>query len=154
MLIHKLLGRFEPFFKLNDYTVSVQEYAENRSNNAVAKVNITVNSQTEVVTAEGDGPVNALDIAIRKALARFYPQISEVKLVDYKVRVLDSDNATAAKVRVLIESADQNSSWTTVGVSTDIIDASWRALCDAIEYKLLQDSQGLKHKAAKQKAVA
>ncbi len=154
LLIHKLLGRFEPFFKLNDYTVSVQEYAENRSNNAVAKVNITVNSQTEVVMAEGDGPVNALDIAIRKALARFYPQISEVKLVDYKVRVLDSDNATAAKVRVLIESADQNSSWTTIGVSTDIIDASWRALCDAIEYKLLQDSQGLKHKAAKQKAVA
>jgi 2-isopropylmalate synthase len=70
------------------------------------------------------------------------------------VRVLDSDQATAAKVRVLIESADQNSSWTTIGVSTDIIDASWRALCDAIEYKLLQDSQGLKHKAAKFKATA
>ena len=154
LLIHKLLGRFEPFFVLNDYKVSVQEYAENRSNNAVAKVNITVNNQTEAVTAEGDGPVNALDKAIRKALERFYPTLSQVKLVDYKVRVLDSDKATAAKVRVLIESADQNSSWTTIGVSTDIIDASWRALCDAIEYKLLQDSQGLKHKAAKQKAVA
>jgi 2-isopropylmalate synthase len=143
LLIHKLLGRFKPFFALNDYKVSVQEYAENRSNNALASVNITVNGQIEAVTAEGDGPVNALDKAIRKALERFYPQISEVKLVDYKVRVLDSDQATAAKVRVLIESADQNRSWTTIGVSTDIIDASWRALCDAIEYKLLQDS----HKA-------
>ena len=149
LLIHKLLGRFESFFVLNDYKVSVQEYAENRSNNAVAKVNITVNNQTEAVTAEGDGPVNALDKAIRKALERFYPQIREVKLIDYKVRVLDSDKATAAKVRVLIESADQHRSWTTIGVSTDIIDASWRAMCDAIEYKLLQDSQ-----IAKRLAVA
>ena len=139
---------------LNDYKVSVQEYAENRSNNAVAHVNITVSNQTEAVTAEGDGPVNALDKAIRKALERFYPQISEVKLVDYKVRVLDSDKATAAKVRVLIESADQNSSWTTIGVSTDIIDASWRALCDAIEYKLLQDLHDLKYKDTKFKATA
>ena len=147
LLIHKLLGKFEPFFVLNEYKVSVQEYAENRSNNALAQVNITVGNQTEAVTAEGDGPVNALDIAIRKALARFYPQISEVKLVDYKVRVLDSDKATAAKVRVLIESSDQNSSWTTIGVSTDIIDASWRAMSDAIEYKLLQDSQTVSCKA-------
>ena len=154
LLIHKLLGRFEPFFELNDYKVSVQENSTERSNNAVAKVNITVDKQLESVSAEGDGPVNALDKAIRKALERFYPQISEVKLVDYKVRVLDSDQATAAKVRVLIESADQNRSWTTIGVSTDIIDASWRALCDAIEYKLLQDSQGLKHKDAKLKATA
>ena len=160
LLIHKLLGRFEPFFVLNDYKVTVQEkmnaqeYAENRSNNALASVNISVSNQIEAVTAEGDGPVNALDKAIRKALERFFPQIAQVKLVDYKVRVLDSDQATAAKVRVLIESADHNSSWTTIGVSTDIIDASWRALCDSIEYKLLQDSQGLRHKAAKQKAVA
>jgi 2-isopropylmalate synthase len=148
LLIHKLLGRFQPFFVLNDYKVSVQENSAERSNNALAKVNITVDGQLESVSAEGDGPVNALDKAIRKALERFYPQISEVKLVDYKVRVLDSDQATAAKVRVLIESADQNRSWTTIGVSTDIIDASWRALCDAIEYKLLQDSQVAKRLAA------
>ena len=147
LLIHKLLGRFEPFFVLNDYKVSVQEYAENRSNNAFASVNITVNNQSEAVTAEGDGPVNALDTAIRKALERFYPQIAQVKLVDYKVRVLDSDQATAAKVRVLIESADQNSSWTTIGVSTDIIDASWRALCDSIEYKLLTEARITKYQA-------
>ena len=148
LLIHKLLGRFEPFFVLNDYKVSVQENSAERSNNAVAKVNITVDNQLESVTAEGDGPVNALDKAIRQALARFYPTLSQVKLVDYKVRVLDSDKATAAKVRVLIESADQNRSWTTIGVSTDIIDASWRAMCDAIEYKLLQDSQVAKRLAA------
>ena len=141
LLIHKQLGHFQPFFELNEYTVSVQEFSETRSNNAVAHVNITVKGQVEVATAEGHGPVNALDIAIRKALARFYPQISHVKLIDYKVRVLDSDKATAAKVRVLIESADQNTSWTTIGVSTDIIDASWRALSDAIEYKLLLDSK-------------
>ena len=147
LLIHKQLGRFQPFFELNDYTVNVHENSSERSNNAVAKVKITVANQIESVTAEGDGPVNALDKAIRKALERFYPQISEVRLVDYKVRVLDSDKATAAKVRVLIESADQHSSWTTIGVSTDIIDASWRAMLDAIEYKLLQDSQIAKHKA-------
>ena len=141
LLIHKQLGHFQLFFELNEYTVSVQEFSETRSNNAVAHVNITVKGQVEVATAEGHGPVNALDIAIRKALARFYPQISHVKLIDYKVRVLDSDKATAAKVRVLIESADQNTSWTTIGVSTDIIDASWRALSDAIEYKLLLDSK-------------
>lgn len=141
LLIHKLLGKFEPFFVLNNYKVSVQENSSERSNNAHAIVNITVGKQLESATAEGDGPVNALDIAIRKALSRFYPTIAQVKLVDYKVRVLDSDQATAAKVRVLIESADHNRSWTTIGVSTDIIDASWRALCDAIEYKLLQDSQ-------------
>ena len=149
LLIHKQLGHFQPFFELNDYKVSVQEFSESRSNNAVAKVKITVAGQVESATAEGDGPVNALDKAIRKALERFYPQISEVKLIDYKVRVLDSDKATAAKVRVLIESADQHRSWTTIGVSTDIIDASWRAMCDAIEYKLLQDSQ-----IAKRLAVA
>ena len=147
LLIHKLLGKFEPFFVLNNYKVSVQENSSERSNNALAIVNITVGKQLESATAEGDGPVNALDIAIRKALSRFYPTIAQVKLVDYKVRVLDSDQATAAKVRVLIESADQNRSWTTIGVSTDIIDASWRALCDAIEYKLLQDSQKMELQA-------
>ena len=149
LLIHKQLGRFQPFFELNEYTVSVQEFSETRGNNSVAKVKITVANQIESVSAEGDGPVNALDIAIRKALARFYPQVSEVKLIDYKVRVLDSDKATAAKVRVLIQSTDQNTNWTTIGVSTDIIDASWRAMLDAIEYKLLQDSQ-----VAKRLAVA
>jgi 2-isopropylmalate synthase len=83
--------------------------------------------------------VNALDNAMRSALERFYPAIKQVRLTDYKVRVLDTDRATAANVRVLIESADQYESWTTIGVSTDVIDASWRAMMDAIEYKLMRD---------------
>jgi 2-isopropylmalate synthase len=102
-------------------------------------IKIKVDSQEEITAAEGDGPVNALDKAVRKALERFYPRIAEVKLTDYKVRVLDSASATAAKVRVLIESTDGTEVWTTVGVSTDIIDASWRALVDSIEYKLIKD---------------
>ncbi len=140
LLIYKLLGQFKPFFKLDGYSVNISDSGLN-DNNAQATVKITVNGQNETLTAEGDGPVNALDIAIRQALEHFYPQLSEVKLIDYKVRVLDSNQATASKVRVLIESADKHSSWTTIGVSTDIIDASWRAMCDSIEYKLLCDSQ-------------
>jgi len=85
--------------------------------------------------------VNALDLAMRKALERFYPAIREVKLTDYKVRVLNSDAASAAKVRVLIESTDNLESWTTIGVSTDIINASWLALVDAVEYKLVRDQE-------------
>ena len=91
--------------------------------------------------AEGDGPVNALDKAVRKALERFYPEIGEIRLTDYKVRVLDSDMASAARVRVLIESTDHRENWTTIGVSTDIIDASWRALVDSIEYKLVREQE-------------
>ena len=140
LLIYKLLGQFKPFFKLDGYSVNISDSGLN-DNNAQATVKISVNGQNETLTAEGDGPVNALDIAIRQALEHFYPQLSNVKLIDYKVRVLDSNQATASKVRVLIESADKYSSWTTIGVSTDIIDASWRAMCDSIEYKLLRDSQ-------------
>jgi 2-isopropylmalate synthase len=99
-------------------------------------IKVKVGDQEEITAAEGDGPVNALDNAVRKALVRFYPCISEMKLTDYKVRVLDSDSATAARVRVLIESTDGNEVWTTIGVSADIIEASWKALVDSIEYKL------------------
>ena len=80
-----------------------------------------------------------MDKALRHALERFFPAIAEIKLTDYKVRVLDSDQASAAKVRVLVETRDAQESWTTIGVSTDVIDASWRALSDAIEYKLVRD---------------
>ena len=94
---------------------------------------------SEITAAEGDGPVHALDRALRKALEVFYPELSSVHLTDFKVRVIDSESATAAKVRVLIESTDGESVWTTVGVSTDIIEASWIALVDSIEYKLIKD---------------
>ncbi len=136
LLVRKMLGKFKPSFELKQFRVMVSEPALDGVNNSSAMIKIHVDGEDEITAAEGDGPVNALDKALRRALERFYPQLREMKLTDYKVRVLDSDKASAAKVRVLIESADSQDSWTTIGVSTDVIDASWRALVDAIEYKL------------------
>ena len=138
ILVRKELKMYKSFFDLVYFKTSVDEPSESEfSSSAIIK--ISVDGKTEITAAEGNGPVNALDGALRKALEVFYPQLSSVYLTDYKVRVLDSKNATGAKVRVLIESSDANSSWTTVGVSTDVIDASWHALVDAIEYKLIKD---------------
>jgi 2-isopropylmalate synthase len=134
LLMQKLLDKFEPFFSLRHYNVNIYEPAAGR--NSSVTVHIHVQGQEASATAQANGPVNALDKAMRKALAPFYPEIKEIKLVDYKVRVLDSNQATAAKVRVMIESTDQQANWTTMGVSADIIQASWLALKDAIEYKL------------------
>ncbi|NLC69331.1 MAG: citramalate synthase [Clostridiaceae bacterium] len=138
IVIRKLLGKYKPFFNLNEFKVIVNEPSVEGVNSS-AMVKIRVEGQVEITAAEGCGPVNALDNALRKALERFYPEIREMKLTDYKVRVLDSEAATAAKVRVLIESTDGKDVWTTVGVSTDIIEASWKALVDSIEYKLIKD---------------
>lgn len=138
LVVRKLLGKYQPSFDLKEFKVIVNEPSLNGMNSS-AMIKITVGGESEITAAEGDGPVNALDKAMRKALERFYPEIREMKLTDYKVRVLDSDKATAAKVRVLIESSDKTDSWTTIGVSTDVIDASWRALVDAIEYKLARE---------------
>ncbi len=99
---------------------------------------IDSNGVMEHTAANGNGPVNALDMAVRKALERFYPELKEVRLADYKVRVIDGKDATGAKVRVLIRSTDGMSSWTTVGVSTNIIEASLMALLDSMEFKLLK----------------
>jgi len=138
LLIRKTLGKYKPFFELVNFKlISEQPYSEGQSASAVIK--IIVDGKTEITAAEGDGPVNALDKAIRKALEVFYPALSTVHLTDYKVRVLDGKTATASKVRVLIESTDGNDIWTTVGVSKDIIEASWIALVDSIEYKLIKD---------------
>ena len=101
-----------------------------------AEVSIKVKGKVTTATESGNGPVNALDKALRAALTKHYPQIAEVALVDYKVRVVDSSSATGAMVRVLITSSDKKDTWTTVGVSTDIIEASWSALTDSFEYKL------------------
>ena len=137
LIIKKVPGKYHPYFELKDFKVIVNEPTISSSEkNSSALIKVKVGNEEEITAAEGDGPVNALDNALRKALARFYPIISEMKLTDYKVRVLDSTSATAAKVRVLIESTDGSEVWTTIGVSTDIIDASWRALVDSIEYKL------------------
>lgn len=138
LVIRKVLGKYKSYFDLKEFKVIVNEPSINEvSSSAMIKIN--VEGQDEITAAEGDGPVNALDKALRKALERFYPQIGEMKLTDFKVRVLDSTSATAAKVRVLIESTDGIEVWTTIGVSTDIIDASWKALVDSIEYKLIKE---------------
>lgn len=141
LLVRKMLGKFTPSFELKQFRVMVSEPALESANNSSAMIKIHVGGEDEITAAEGDGPVNALDKALRRALERFYPEIRDMKLTDYKVRVLDSSLASAAKVRVLIETADRESSWTTIGVSSDIIDASWRALVDAVEYKLAKEKR-------------
>ena len=139
LLIRKTIGKYKPFFKLNHFKTIGENPWNNSEFSSTALINITVDGKTEMTAAEGDGPVNALDKALRKALEVFYPELRCVRLVDYKVRVLDSESTTGAKVRVLIESTDGNESWSTVGVSKDVIQASWIALVDSIEYKLIKD---------------
>lgn len=136
VLIKKATGHYKRFFKLEGFKVIVEKRDETLISEATIK--LFVSGELVHVAAEGDGPVNALDSALRKGLGRFYPELREMRLVDYKVRVLNTGAATAAKVRVLIESQDQNSIWSTVGVSENIIEASWKALIDSIEYKLLK----------------
>jgi 2-isopropylmalate synthase len=140
LVVRKMLGRYTPFFELVEFKVIVNEPCVNEVNSSVI-IKVRVGDQEVLTVAEGDGPVNALDRAARKALERLYPAIGQIKLTDYKVRVLDSDKASAAKVRVLVESTDGHESWTTIGVSTDIINASWQALVDAMEYKLMRDQE-------------
>jgi 2-isopropylmalate synthase len=136
LLVRKALGTYKPHFALEHYQILGERPAKNEAEGASAIVKVRVGDSTEITAAQGDGPVNALDRSLRKALERFYPVLAEVRLTDFKVRVLDGNRATEAKVRVLIESTDGRSIWTTVGVSFDIIEASWFALVDSIEYHL------------------
>jgi 2-isopropylmalate synthase len=106
-----------------------------------ATIKVRVGKEVEHTASLGDGPVNALDSALRKALKKFYPKLAQMHLTDYKVRVLDEKEGTAARVRVLIQSQDDTDSWWTIGVSENVIEASWEALIDSIEYKLLKDSK-------------
>ena len=140
LVMRKIMGKYKPFFKLNHFKVFAEQSSDGiKEFTSSVMINVTVDGKEQISAAEGEGPVNALDKALRKALEVFYPQLSDVRLVDYKVRVLDSESATEAKVRVLIESTDGDESWSTVGVSRDIIKASWIALVDSIEYKLIKD---------------
>jgi 2-isopropylmalate synthase len=134
---------YRPFFTIAAYRVVSEHPTGNTLACSHAWVKVLVEGQHEIAAAEGDGPVNALDGALRRALERFYPQLEKVRLSDYKVRVIDGNAATAARVRVLISSTDGKNSWSTVGVSEDIIDASRSALVDSIEYKLFGDGEGL-----------
>ncbi|MBQ9494441.1 MAG: citramalate synthase [Treponema sp.] len=139
LLTRKTIGKYQPFFTLHYYQTSGINPRPESGVNACAQIKVEVDGQIAVAAGEGDGPVNALDIALRNALERFYPAVKKIRLTDYKVRVLDGQSATASRVRVLIESTDGAASWTTVGVSADIMEASYLALVDSFEYKLIKD---------------
>ena len=138
LLVKRILGKYEPAFELDKYHVNVERNSEGRIVTE-ATVKLKVKGVTEHVVAEGDGPVNALDAALRKSLEKYYPNLKDMHLIDYKVRVVNPKEGTAASVRVVIESRDRHSIWGTVGVDENIIDASWKALVDSVEYKLLKD---------------
>lgn len=139
LLIRKKLGKFNPFFTLHHFNVNGNLTSGVKTDlTSTAVIKLEVNGEERISAAEGDGPVNALDKALRNALIGFYPELEQVHLTDYKVRVIDSKEATGAKVRVLIESTDGNEIWSTIGVSTDIVKASWYALVDSIDYKLIK----------------
>ena len=138
LLMKRALKKYKRFFNLEGFKVVVEK-RQGHKLISEATIKLKVNKVQEHTAAEGDGPVNALDKAVRKALNRFYPSLAKMHLSDFKVRVLDQKAGTAAKVRVLIQSQDENNSWWTVGVSENIIEASWQALVDSIEYKLLKD---------------
>ncbi len=136
LLVQKKLKKHKPFFDLEGFRVIVEKRGHDAPCLAEATIKVRVNEETEITAAEGEGPVNALDRALRKALTRFYPEVENVQLRDYKVRIIGADEGTAAKTRVLIESGDGDSFWGTVGVSENIIEASWQALVDSVEYIL------------------
>jgi len=141
LLVQKKIKPFKPFFELLYYHIYIDFLADeivNTSESASATIKVKVGDEIRMVAAEGNGPVNALDKALRLALEFFYPVLSNVKLTDYKVRVLESKNATASGVRVLISSSDGINSFTTVGVANDVVAASWVALKDSMEYTLLR----------------
>ena len=136
LMLRRTHPAYVPPFEVIDYSVSVNQ-RRGRGLNAEAIVKVRVGPKRMHTVAEGNGPVNALDAALRKALVDVYPQLSSIKLVDYKVRILDGENATAATTRVLIDTRQGNKSWSTVGASANIIEASWQALADSMEYALL-----------------
>lgn len=139
LIIRRALGKKCKFFELVHFKIIGEQPILDGEYPSSALVKVKVGDETEVTAAEGNGPVHALDLALRKALTRFYPNLAGVRLTDFKVRVLEADATTAASVRVWIQSSDGNRSWATVGVSSDIIEASFMALTDSVDYKLTID---------------
>jgi 2-isopropylmalate synthase len=139
LLMKKALGLHKRFFDLIGFRIIVEKRKEGEEAFSEATIMVKVGGRIEHTAATGNGPVNAIDHALRKALDKFYPQLKNVKLHDYKVRVLTAGKGTSAKVRVLVESGDDEKRWGTVGVSENIIEASYQALVDSIEYKLLKE---------------
>jgi 2-isopropylmalate synthase len=147
LLIQEALGKKRKNFRLLGFRVIDEKRKEGDPPISEATIMVEVDGVVEHAAAMGSGPVHALDQALRKALTHFYPSLRELELLDYKVRVLSSGEGTAASVRVLIESGDKKDEWGTVGVSHNVIDASWQALVDSIDYKLYKDKKKKKHKA-------
>jgi 2-isopropylmalate synthase len=141
LLVRKVLQPHQPIFELEEYQVSIRHGATPEANSNEAMVRLRVRGEKCHTAAAGDGPVNALDGALRVALTRFYPEIQEIRLTDYKVRIVNSAAGTAAKIRVLIESTDGERRWSTVGVSENVVEASWHALVDSLEYHLLRRTE-------------
>ncbi|MBI5234282.1 MAG: citramalate synthase [Deltaproteobacteria bacterium] len=141
LLIQKALKKKEEYFKLIGFRVIDEKKKEGVAPYAEATIMLDVHGEVEHTAAEGNGPVNALDKALRKALERFYPSLKEVRLLDFKVRVITAGRGTSARVRVLVESGDGLDKWGTVGVSENVIEASWQALVDSLEYKLYKDKK-------------
>lgn len=139
LLIRKELGQYKPFFELVAYRVLVDQHKGGLWTEATVRVK--VDDEAYFMAGDGDGPVNALDNALRKALETRFPQLRDVRLNDFKVRIIDTGRGTAAMTRVLIESSDGKQEWITMGVSENIIEASWKALVDSIEYKLMLDEK-------------
>ena len=139
LLVRKIIGKYQPFFKLHYYKITDENPLIEKNLYSFAQLKIDVDGNVKLAAGEGDGPVNALDFALRSALSSFYPSVEQIHLTDYKVRVLDGKCGTATVVRVLIESSDGKDSWTTMGVSCDVVQASWLALVDSFEYKLIKD---------------
>jgi 2-isopropylmalate synthase len=142
LLMRRALGTLRNFFSVVGFRVIDTKRHEDEKPVSEATVQVKVGGRIEHTAAEGNGPVNALDNAMRKALENFYPRLREIRLLDYKVRVLPAGKGTASVTRVLIESGDKDSRWGTVGVSDNIIDASYHALVDALVYKLIKDQEG------------
>ena len=141
ILIQKVLKAHKPFFELDGYRVIVEKRGKDEPCLTEATIKVRVNGKVGHTVAEGSGPVDALNEALRRSLREFYPEIKDVALTDYRVRILDPEEATGAKTRVLIESSDGEETWGTVGVSENIIEASWEALVDGLEYKLFRDEE-------------
>jgi 2-isopropylmalate synthase len=144
MLLRAALGQYKEYFRLMNYRIIDQKVGEDEPPMPEATIRVRVGVHEVHTAAIGNGPVNALDKALKKALLRFYPRLEEVRLEDYKVRVLPGPGGTGAMVRVLIESRDAHQSWGTVGVAHDIIEASWQALVDSVTFKLFKDEQRAK----------
>ena len=152
ILLEKFTEQYKSLFDLETFRVTIEKDKDQLCS-AHATIKIAVGDRKEITAAEGRGPVSALDNALRKALYQFYPELEGMSLVDFKVRVIDGREGTAARVRVFIESRDKDEIWSTIGVSEDIIEASWQALVDSVQYKLAKEEK-LKDDSSKKKIIA